>query len=172
MAATFTAAAIGVAFANGKSMISLMNNSGSSVVLRVYRVWLLNNQTTAVTGVLTTFAMRRISAVSGGTTVTPVKHDTTSTNLPAQVVANTGATATNTADTQLRTWMWSNDEPAASSATNDEFENIIPLMCVWDSTGDSNIEPLTLRAGEGVTITHTGTSAVGVCDLFIEFTST
>lgn len=171
MAATFTAAAIGATFGNAKHMLSLFNGSGSGRVLRVKRVWVLNNQTTAVTGVLTTFALRRTSAQSAGTSITPTKHDTASSSLPAQVLCATGATVTNTADVQLRTWAWSNDEPAASTGTNDEFQCLVPLACVWDSaTGDADIEPIVLRAGEGITVQHTGSSAVGVCDIFIEFT--
>lgn len=171
MAATFTLAAIGVTFGNAKFMASLFNGSGSGRVLRVKRVWCLNNQTSAVTGVLTTFSLRRTSAQSAGTSVTPTKHDTSSSNLPAQVLAATGATVTNTSDAALRTWVWSNDEPAASTGTNDEFECLVPLNCVWDSaTGDTDIEPIVLREGQGVTVQHTGASAVGVADIFIEFT--
>lgn len=170
MAATHTLAGVGVTFANGKHMLSLFNGAGSGRVLRVYRAWMLNNQTAAVTGVLTTMALRKTSAQSGGTAISPVKHDSASASLVAQVLAAAGATVTNTADVQFRTWMWSNDEPSASTATNDEMECLIPLNCIFDATGDSNIEPITLRPGEGVTMQHSGTSAVGVADLFIEFT--
>lgn len=170
MAATFTLAGIGVTFANAKHMLSLFNGAGSGRVLRVYRVWMLNNQTAAITGVLTTMALRKTSAQSGGTAISPVKHDSASSNLAAQILAAAGATVTNTADVQLRTWMWSNDEPSASSSTNDEMECLVPLNCIFDATGDSNIEPLVLRPGEGATIQHSGSSAVGLADLFIEFT--
>jgi hypothetical protein len=139
-------------------------------VLRVYRVWLLNNQVSAVTGVLTTLALRRTSAQSGGTSITPTKHDTASTSLPAQVLSATGATVTNTGDVQLRTIVWSNDEPVAGGASSDELECLAPLNCIWDSTGDSNIEPIVLREGQGATLHHSGTTAVGLCDVFFEFT--
>jgi hypothetical protein len=172
MAATFTVAHLGVTFGNNKSMAALFNGVGSGVVLRVKRVWVLNNQTSGVTGVLTTFSMRRSTAQSAGTSVTPVKHDTASATLPAQVLSANGATVTSaTADT-LRNWMWSNDEPAASSGTSDEFECLVPLNCVWDAaTGDADLEPLVLREGFGVDIRHSGSSAVGVADIYIEFTS-
>ena len=170
MAQTYTAGAIGATFANNKSMLGLFNGAGSGRVIRVYRVWVLNNQVSAVTGVLTSWTMRRTSAQSGGTAITPTKHDTTSENMPAQVLCATGPTATLTADVALRTWLWSNDEPAVSSAVNDELECIVPLMCVWDATGDANVEPLVLRAGEGVSIHHAGSSAVGLCDVFVEYT--
>lgn len=170
MAATFTLAAIGATFANGKHMCSLFNGVGSGRVLRLYRVWILNNQTAAVTGVLTTLGLRRTSAQSGGTVITPTKHDSASSNLPAQVLAATGATVTNTSAVEYRRFMWSNDEPAAATGSSDELECFVPLNNIWDSTGDANVEPITLREGEGVTLHHSGTTAVGLCDIFFEFT--
>jgi hypothetical protein len=170
MAQTYTIGIVGATFGNGKSMLGLFNGSGSGRILRVKRIWVLNNQTTGVTGVLTTWELRRSSAQSGGTTYAPVKHDTASENMPAQVVAASGATVTETADNAMRRWMWSNDEPAAGSLTNDETECIVPLNCVWDSTGDSDIEPITLREGQGISVKHSGSTTVGVCDLFLEFT--
>lgn len=173
MADTHTIAALAVAFGNNKSMASLFNGASSGKVLRVYRVWMLNNQTGAVTGVLTTFSLRRSTAQSAGTAITPVKHDTNAATLPAQVVAATGATVTSaTADT-LRTVVWSNDEPAASTGTSDEFECLVPLNCIWDSdpSSSSNVEPIVLREGFGLDVRHTGSTVVGVADFFIEFTS-
>lgn len=170
MAATHTLSVIGATFANAKHMASLFNGSGSGRVLRVFRIWILNNQTAAVTGVLTTFSLRRSTSQSGGTAVVSVKHDSASSNLPAQVLSATGATVNNAAVNDLRKWMWSNDEPAVSSAVSDELECLIPLNCIWDSTGDDRIEPIVLRETEGLTVQHTGSSAVGLCDIFIEFT--
>jgi hypothetical protein len=43
-------------------------------------------------------------------------------------------------------------------------------MCIWDSTGDSNIEPLVLNTSEGFHILQPGSNAVGTIDVFIEFT--
>jgi hypothetical protein len=170
MAQTYTVAAVGATFGNNKSMLGVFNGVGSGRIIRVYRVWTLNNQTAGVTGVLTTWTMRRTTAQSGGTAITPTKHDTLSETAPAQALFATGATATLSSDVALRAWMWSNDEPVVSSATSDEFETLIPLNCVWDATGDANIEPLTLREGQGVSIHHSGSSAVGLCDVFLEYT--
>ena len=67
--------------------------------------------------------------------------------------------------------MWSNDEPATGTGTNDELECIVPFMYVWDAGyGDTNVEPITLREGQGLTLLHTVTSAVGNCDAAFEFT--
>jgi hypothetical protein len=170
MAQTYTVAAIGATFGNNKSMLGVFNGSGSGRIIRVYRVWVLNNQTAGVTGVLTTWTLRRSSAQSAGTSLTPTKHDTASETAPAQCLFSTGGTVTLTGDAALRAWVWSNDEPAASSGTSDEFETLVPLNCVWDSTGDSNIEPITLREGQGISVHHSGSTTVGICDVFVEYT--
>jgi hypothetical protein len=171
MAQTYTAGFLAVTFGNNKSMAAILNGVGSGRVVRIKRIWLLNNQTAAVTGVLTTFALKKSSAQSAGTAVTPTKHDTASENMPAQVLVATGATVTQTAEVAFRQWVWSNDEPTASTGTSDEFECLVPLNCVWDSaTGDADLEPITLREGQGLDVRHTGSSVVGVVDIFIEFT--
>jgi len=170
MAKTYTASAIGAAFASNKSLLGLLNSHATRKI-RVYRVWQLNNQTAAVTGVLTSCALRKISALSGGTAVTPVAHDTANVTADlTSISCITGGTFTNTADNMLRQWMWSGDEPTVSSATSDEFQCIVPLMCIWDSTGDANIEPITLNTGEGLHVIQPGANAVGISDIFIEFT--
>lgn len=170
MAKTYTASALGIAFASNKSMLAILNAHGTRKV-KIYRIWVLNNQTSAVTGVLTTMTVRKLSALTGGTAVTPVAHDTSNTSVDlTSVTCVTNGTATNTADNAWRQILWSTDEPAVSSASNDEIQCVYPLMCVWDSTGDSNIEPITLNTNEGLSITQPGTNAVGIADFFIEFT--
>jgi hypothetical protein len=171
MAQTYRAFATGVTFASNKSMLSIFNNSGSGRIIRIKRVWFLNNQTSTVTGVMTTLELRRTSASSGGTAITPVKHDSNSEAMPAQVAIATGPTDTLTGDAAFMRFMWSNDEPGAGSLTNDEAECIPALACVFDAaTGDADVEPIVLREGQGACLRHTGSSAVGVADAVIEFT--
>lgn len=170
MTATYRASAIGTAYAANKSLLTVFNGSGSGQIIRIKRIWHLNNQTSAVTGVLTSLEVRRISASSGGTAITAVKHDTSSSNIPAQVLISTGATDTLTGDLAYMRYMYSNDEPAASSLTNDETECVPILACVFDVTGDSDIESIVLRSGEGLCLRHTGSSAVGITDVIFEFT--
>ena len=170
MAKTYTAAAIGIAFASNKSLLGILNAHATRKV-KVYRVWVLNNQTAAVTGVLTSISLRKLSALTGGTAITPVQHDTGNTSVDlTSITCVTGGTATQTGDAALRVIMWSGDEPAVSAATSDELECIVPLMCIWDSTGDSNIEPITLNTNEGLHVVQPGANAIGISDIFIEFT--
>ena len=170
MAKTYTAAATGIAFASNKSLLGIFNAHASRKV-KIYRVWMLNNQTAAVTGVITTVNLRKISNLTGGSAITPLAHDTSNSSVDlTSVTCVTNGTASNTADNPWRVILWSGDEPAVSSATSDELQCIVPLMCIWDSTGDSNIEPITLNQNEGITLTQPGANAVGILDIFFEFT--
>jgi hypothetical protein len=170
MAKTYTASALGIAFASNKSLLGIFNAHATRKV-KIYRVWVLNNQTSAVTGVVTTMLLRKISALSAGTAVTPLAHDTGNTGVDlTSVTCVTGGTFTNTSDNAVRQILWSGDEPAVSSATSDELQCIVPLMCIWDSTGDSNIEPFVLNTSEGLHLVQPGANAVGVLDVLFEFT--
>jgi hypothetical protein len=170
MAKTYTAYATGIAFASNKSLLGVFNAHATRKV-KLYRSWVLNNQTTAVTGVLTSMLLRKISALSAGTAVTPVAHDTGNATVDlTSVTCVTGGTFTNTADNAFRQIMWSGDEPAVSSATSDELQCIVPLMCIWDSTGDTNIEPFVCNTNEGIHILQPGANAVGILDVAFEFT--
>jgi hypothetical protein len=171
MAQTYTLAGVGLTFGNNKSMLALFNGVGSGRIIRVKRVLILNNQVAGVTGVLTTLALRRSTAQSGGTSITPTKHDTASENMPAQVLCATGGTVTLSGDVEFRKLVWSNDEPSASAGTSDELECLVPLNYIWDSTGgDPDIEPIVLREGQGLDLRHSGSSVVGLMDAFIEYT--
>lgn len=170
MAKTYTASALGIAFASNKSLLGVFNAHATRKV-KLYRVWTLNNQTAAVTGVMTSMLLRKISALSGGVAVTPSQHDSGNATVDlTSVSCITGGTFTNTADTAFRQVMWSGDEPSVSAATSDELQCIWPLMCFWDSTGDTNIEPFTCNTTEGIHLVQPGANAVGVVDIFFEFT--
>lgn len=171
MAKTYTASALGIAFASNKSLLGIYNAHASRVV-KVYRVWTLNNQTAAVTGVLTVMTLRKLSNLTSGTAVTPAQHDTANTGVDlTSITVVTNGTATNTGDNAFRQWAWSSDEPAVSTATSDELQCIVPLNCIWDSsTGNSAIEPITLNQNQGLSVTQPGSNAVGLVDVFIEFT--
>lgn len=169
MAATWRATSGGVAFAATKDMLNVFNGASSARVIRAYRLYQFNNGTAAVTGVLTTMQVRRITAASVGSSVTPIKHDTNSSALDANTTAGTGQTVTGT--DIFRRWVWSNDEPAVSQNSMDEWELLVPFAEVWNAGyGDTNIEPIVCRAGFGVELFHSGATAVGSNDFEIEFT--
>lgn len=170
MASTYTLGAVGVAFALNKAMLGVYNGVGSGKVLKVYRVWALNNGVAAVTGVMTNLELRRLTSGSGGSAITPMKHDSTSLSFPAQIVVSTGMTVV-TSDL-FRRVAWSNDEAAANAtATMDELETIPALTCLWDvGYNDLNVEPIVCREGYGCALINTGNTAVGTLDVFMEVT--
>ena len=170
MAETWRSVALGVTFASGKSMLDIFQAGAGIRVYRVRRAYQFNNQTAAVTGVLTTMRCVRITAASVGTAITPVAHDTNNAALPADLTSGTGRTVTET--DILRQYLWSNDEASVSGSSMDEWELMVPFAEVWNAGyGDAAVQPIVCRPGQGFHIKHQGTSAVGVCDLEIEFTN-
>lgn len=170
MAETWTVITTAKAFVATAHML-LCWNADAAKVVKIRRVWILNCHTASITGVVTTFELRKLSArTSGGTTVTPTTHDSTNTQLPdADIYFEHGGTYTNS--DLLRRVIWSNDEVAVSGATWDEWETIIPMMCVWDAGyGDSNVQPLTLRQNQGFTVYHAGSTTVSSVDIMMEIT--
>lgn len=168
MAQTYTLAATGITLAANKVILGAFNGAGSGRILRIYRVWVLNNQVAAVTGVVNTVQFLRTTTGSGGTAITPLKHDSSSENFPAQIVVSSNQSSTQT-DLIARLF-WSSDEPAAGTLTNDELQTMPAMNLIFDvGYNDSNIEPIVCREGFGVALVNI-TSTVGVVDVFMEVT--
>lgn len=171
MAETFTAYFPGVIFAANKAMAAILN-SHATELLKIRRVGLLNAQTGAVTGVVCLMELRFYPATAtntGGTAVTPTKHDSTNT-LPASATINYNGTVGGSTPTVLRRMWWSSDEPAVAGSTVDEMETNVQLNTIWDAGyGDANVQPLVLRQGEMLCLYNT-TGAAGLLDTWIEFT--
>jgi hypothetical protein len=176
MAATYSLLATAQAWtASAAYKLSLFNGAGSGVVLRVYRIWLLNAQTAGITGVTGLVELRRLTA---GATFTPTgcavaKHDSNSSDLPAAVIF--GSAGTVTPGATIRRVLWTSDEPAANTAVvADDLQAMLPLALIWDTGyGDNNVgvEPITLVEGEGISLYAAAFSAAGNSDYIIEFTS-
>lgn len=172
MADTFTLYGASVALTATKSLLSLFNGSGSGVVIRVKRVEISNTQIAAVTGVQGQIELRAITNATSGSAVVPTKHVPTTVNLQAQVTCLTGATVTNATNSILSRTAWSSDEPAVGGATADEWQTITPWNVLFDATGDTRIQPLTLREGYGISVTTTSALTAGTADVRILFTRT
>lgn len=169
MSNTWRATAGAAAYASAKDMINVFNGAASARIIRARRAYQFNNGTTAVVGVLTTMQIRRITSASAGTAITPVAHDTSNSALDAATTAGTNQTVVGS--DIFRRYVWSNDEPVVSGATQDEWELLVPNAEVWNAGyGDTNVQPIVCRAGQGFEIFHSGSTAVGTADLEIEFT--
>jgi hypothetical protein len=169
MAATWRATGGAIAYAATKDMLDVFNATGTARVIRAYRCYWFNNGTTAVTGVITTGQVRRITAASAGTAVTPVKHDSNSSALDANTTCGTNRTVTGT--DIFRRFLFVNEEPVVAGTTQANWLTLVPFAEIWNAGyGDTNVEPVTCRAAEGIQLFHSGSSTVGTADLEIEFT--
>jgi len=169
---TFTYYAAGVTFAAAKSMSAILNGHATEI-FKIWRVGLLNTQTSAVTGVITQMDLVYRSATAtctGGTAITLAKHDSTNT-LPTTGTYVYNGTVGGGTGYNLRKIFWSSDEPSISTASNDELQCFVPLNIIWDAGyGEStNVQPLTLRQNELVHVLN-NTGAAGLVDIWIEFT--
>jgi hypothetical protein len=101
--------------------------------------------------------------------VTPVKHDTNSSNLDAATTCGTNQTTTGS--DIFRRFLFVNEEPIVGGTTQANWLTLVPFAEIWNAGyGDTNVEPVTCRATQGFQLFHSGTSAVGTADLEIEFT--
>lgn len=169
MAATFTAAFLGVAVAPYLTAAGLFNGAASGVVIKVKRVYAHNYQLSAVAGTLTQFELRRSTYQAGGVSVSPVPHDTASPALPSEVLVAVGPTVASSPADKLGRFVWSLDEPTATSGALDEIQCFFPLCPVWDATRRRGRKPIVLREDEGLDIRHIGNTSTGRVDLYIEF---
>ena len=181
MAKTYSFYGTALTWASGKNMVSIWNEATTGRTLRIYRVWLLNSQSGAVTGpnaVPLTMARFTNGPHNGGTPLTTVyPHDTASSGTIPQGLTfrTTGTTTMFTGTEPFRTALRATDEATISAGiTLDELNTFVPLNVLWDSgVGDNNVEPIVIRQNEGFVI-QAGTtgSFVGQCDIFIEMTIT
>lgn len=179
MANTFSINTQGVTWAADKNMLALQNHTGSGVVLSVFRIWLFNPQTSALTAStckIQLWSYTSVSSFTGGSAQTFVKHDTNYSNLPSQVSANSGTTTVLTKNVLLRQIIRHAEEAAVGTGGKGELETgFPPLNMIWDSGySDSVLQPLTLREGQGLVLytpSSGGGTYQGSTDICVEFTS-
>lgn len=166
--ATFVVSARGVAIGNGKSMLSLVNASGSSIVLKLRELYIVNVQNTAVTGVIAEFQLKRIVGHSAGTALTPAPYDT-SDSLNDSITARTGATVTSEGSDIFRRLTWSSDEWGVGAQDVESQDHGVQAMfnIVRQFPG---CKPFTLRANQGLTLKQITNSTVGTFDVIAVFT--
>lgn len=161
---TYFAYVDAAAFAASKHHFTLFNAAGSTAVVKLRKLFAINLQSVAVTGVFVRFDVKRCSAVSAGTLVTPEKADSSNAALPAQVTVRTGGTVTE--GNLLFPWITSNDEetavPGLSKALFQQSVNVL--------LEGPEIQELACRAGEGVTVKQITATTVGSYGWLAAFT--
>jgi hypothetical protein len=162
---TYYALADAVAFAANKHMISIHNAAGTGKMLVLKKLFLIDLQLAAATGVALRQDVKRFSAAhTAGTAITPVPCDTASPALPAGVTVKTGATVTDV--TLLFPLTFSNDEVGATQA----FPGSLQLAGInWLIEGVETQE-IRLREGEGLTVKNITTTVVGSFAYLLVFT--
>lgn len=156
-----------------ESCLALFNGVGSGKIVRVYRIWARNhNIPWQVAGTQSFFSIQRISAATASNhTLALQTVDSSNASIPAQIISGCKFTVTN--DALFRNCPWSNDEASLQTGTVDELQTT-NWSVFWDMDyNDSNVEPIVLREGFGVSIMNGGFSATTAhVDLFIECTVT
>jgi hypothetical protein len=163
-AETWDALADAVVPAANKHHISVFNAAGSGRVVRIKKLFAVNLQTAAATGVVLRFNAMRITAASAGTTITPVAHDTANAALPAGVTVRTNGTVTESS--VYFPWVTTSEEEtpvaALSKSLFQQSINIIPE--------GPEVQEYVLREGFGFSVKQITSSAVGSFAWFIVFT--
>jgi len=163
---SFVAFSSATAIGNNKSMISITNTS--SQVVRIEKIFIINSQTTAITGIISTFEFRRITSHSLGTAITAISFDTQDT-LDAGITIRTGSTVVGEGSIMQRR-IFSSDEWGVGTQDNESlqhsWQSFTPLF-----NNKEYMKPLTIRQNQGFHIKHATNSTAGTFDIVIEFTA-
>jgi hypothetical protein len=152
---TWFAYANAVVPAGNKHHLAIFNATGTGKVVKVRKLFAVNLQTAAVTGVVCRFDVMRITALSAGTAITPAPADTQNTALPGGITCKTAGTATE--GPLLFPWVTTNEEESAVAALSKSvFQQAVNILMEGNE-----IMELTLREGEGMTVKQITASTVG-----------
>lgn len=151
---TFYLLADAVAFAANKHHLSIMNSAGSGKLLSIKKLFHINLSLGAVTGVALRFDVKRATAVSAGTAITPQPCDTDDV-FPAGITINTNGTVTEGA--LLYPVTTQNDE---ITAANTAVANYLAMMINLQPESPE-LKEFRLRPGEGFTVKQITSSTVG-----------
>lgn len=148
------------AFAANKHFLSMLNAVGSGQVIKLRKLFLVNMQITAITGIPVQFDIKKITAITAGTAVTPTIHDSTDSALTnfTSVAAPTAVTEGVTIFSAITT----NEEVGVVSGTTGG-----PASLAWQMQ-QTNLIPESdegkeyeMNPGEGVTIKNITSSTIG-----------
>lgn len=162
---TWFVCATTVAFATAKVHLAIMNQASATKVIKIRKLFAINMQVTAVTGVAMQFSCATITTMTTtGTAITPVKADSTQGALETGVKCQTNNTVT--PGSFLWPWMSMSEENTATQpftvAQFQQWANIMPEGL--------EIRELTLNPGEGFAVTQSIVSIVGMFGWLLVFT--
>lgn len=153
------------AFAASKHHLSIFNGVGSGKVVRINKLFITNMlANVVVSGGIRRLDVKKATVVSGGTNLAALTHDTTNSEIPAQILLKTGATVTDGA--LLFPLIFPDDEMLL---TQNSMAQQIFSGINWIPEG-LEIQEVTLNEGEGMTIKQVTTSTVGITTWIVVFT--
>lgn len=163
---TFSVLSLNTQIGNGKSMLSILNGAGSTKVVKIHKIKIINSQTSAVTGIIADFRINRITGHSVGTLLTPQTFDTADI-IDVNVTTRTGATLVGTGADLIR-YLWSSDEWGVGTLDKEGHDHgIQATIPVYES--QPGIKPITIRVGEGIAIRQIVNSTAGTFDIEVIF---
>lgn len=159
---TYLIVADAVAHAANKHHISIFNNAGTNQTISIISLKCVNLSIAGVVGVLERFDIRKSTAQSVGTALTPIALDTRNPALSGVLTA-TGATVTDGA--LLKPIIRINEEHTATTA------NVLPLIEELNllEISDSG-QAYSLRPGEGLTVKQITSTTIGSFAWMMKFT--
>lgn len=125
-------------------------NTGADQIVELKELRLINGQTAAATGVAVEFDFIRITAITGGTDVTPVQADSGDGTLANFTCVHTATSVT--AGSTLFAYFTNNDEVGATGA--------FPTTAI-EGTQNLLPAPIISRNGSGVTVKQITNSTAG-----------
>lgn len=163
---TYSVVAQSVQVGNLKSLLAIQNTSTSLIKIR--EIWLINNRTTAVTGVAGNFEFKRINSFSGGTALTPVSYDTLD-SLPSGITLATGSTVSGEDSLALRIGSWSTDEWGPGTLDQEGMDHgLQQIEPFWKQT--INGKAIVIRQNQGAHLKFTTNSTAGFFNVRLIFT--
>lgn len=161
---TFRVLAPAIVPATNKYHIVLRNSTGSAQTLYLLGLYAINDNVTAVTGVINQFNFRRVTGTPTMTSLTPYAFNSADPAL-ANVVAGHTATAGLTDSTIILPMVLSSEENTAVPTNTGMFlqmQNLLPMMHSYG-------RPLALRPDEGVAVKQIGAGSVGALSWILDF---
>jgi hypothetical protein len=168
---TFITNATSVATSASKSMLSLLNGSGSDVI-EIREVYIANQSyTTKLNGVVGVFEFKRFTGHSAGTTLSVESFDTTNTIDPL-IVTKTGATIAGESSSFLLRKTLSTDEWGPVSNPGDSTDETVGhyiLSAIPIYKTELPMQGIVLRGGQGLNIKFNSITTTGVFDITVVF---
>lgn len=166
---TFTAIIRPVTLANNKSLLSITNNNGSSVIAKIYKIFVVNSQNTAVSGTVGNFQIKRCTSHSSGTLITPESLDTDDI-IDSNITIRSAATIAGESSRIIWSAKYGTDEWSPGNLESDNNDHINQqLFPLWD-VSHQLLKPIIVRANQGITVKFATNSTAGSFDVMIVFT--